>query len=222
MELLQAIRERHSVRRYTDRKIEPEIRARLQDAAQEANRESGLRIQLCFDEPTAFGSMLAHYGMFHNVQNYIALVGKDGAEEACGYYGEKLVLLAQTLGLNSCWVAMSYSKKKSRRAVQILPEEKLIMVISLGYGVSAGKQHKSKPLEALGNLDAASPAWFRSGLEAAQLAPTAVNQQKFYFERMGDRVEARAGKGPCTKTDLGIAKYHFELGAKRAVFSERP
>lgn len=42
-----------------------------------------------------------------------------------------------------------------------------------------------------------------------------MNQQKFKFEREGEKVIAKAGIGFYTKIDLGIAKYHFEVGAKK-------
>ena len=59
------------------------------------------------------------------------------------------------------------------------------------------------------------PAWFRAGMEAAMTAPTAVNQQKFLLTLMrdGETVKAKALMGPCSKMDLGIVKYHFEIGA---------
>ena len=62
---------------------------------EECNKESGLHIQLVEDEPKAFAGMMAHYGKFSGVTNYIALVGKKGAdlEEKCGYYGEKLTVV---------------------------------------------------------------------------------------------------------------------------------
>ena len=51
-------------------------------------------------------------------------------------------------------------------------------------------------------------------MEAALLAPTAINQQKFHFTLDGDTVRAKAGLGPCAKIDLGIVKCHFEIGAQ--------
>ena len=58
----------------------------------------------------------------------------------------------------------------------------------------------------------------KKGVEAALLAPTAVNQQKFYLTLDGNKVKAKAGLGPCAKMDLGIVKYHFELGAGKENF----
>ena len=64
------------------------------------------------------------------------------------------------------------------------------------------------------------PAWFRAGVEAALLAPTAINQQKFRFELVGEReVRAVQTGGFCRGLDLGIVKYHFECGAGKENFT---
>ena len=56
------------------------------------------------------------------------------------------------------------------------------------------------------------PEWYRDGLESALLAPTAVNQQKFYFTfNNGSPAVRIKGIGACTHIDLGIVRYHFEL-----------
>lgn len=214
MDLLQAMRERHSVRAYDGRPIAEETVAALEQYIEELNRESGLHIQLVRNEPKAFDSFLAHYGKFSGVSSYFALVGKDNREldELCGYYGEKLVLFAQTLGLNTCWVALTY--KKIPNAFRVEAGEKLGIVISVGYGKTQGKVRPTKTAEAVSDVSASSPAWYRQGVEAALLAPTAVNQQKFRFTLCGEKVAAKSLLfAPCGKIDLGIVKYHFELGS---------
>lgn len=218
MTILEAIKNRHAVRSYTDRRLEEDVRAALSGFIGECNRESGLHIRLVTDEPKAFDGFMAHYGKFSGVENYIALIGKKNGqlEEKCGYYGEKTALYAQTLGLNTCWAAMSYSKVKG--AYNVEPDEKLLMVISLGYGATQGVQHKSKAAEQVSNIDRDSPEWFRKGVEAALLAPTAMNQQKFMLTLNGNKVSAKAGAGFYVKTDLGIVKYYFEEGAGRENF----
>jgi len=215
MDLFEATKARHSVRSYTDRKIEGETLTALRQTIDECNKDSGLHIQLCLNEPNAFSGMMARYGRFSNVKNYIALVGEkhDTLDEKCGYYGEKIVLKAQQLGLNTCWVAMTFSKGKSKNAISINPGEKLLMVIAIGYGETNGVSHKVKSIEELSKANGPMPDWFFSGMEAAQLAPTAMNQQKFIFTRNGNSIETAAGSGFYTKVDLGIAKYHFEVGA---------
>ena len=215
MDIREAMVARHSVRSYTDRKIEGAVLNELRQAVDTCNREGGLHIQLCLNEPTAFSGMMARYGKFSNVKNYVALVGKKTGDldEKCGYYGEKIALKAQQLGLNTCWVALTFSKGKSKSAMTINPGERLLMVIAIGYGENGGVAHKSKPIEALSRTTETMPDWFRSGMEAAQLAPTATNQQKFTFSLSGNTVSASPGSGFYAKVDLGIAKYHFEIGA---------
>lgn len=217
-EEMEAMKERHSVRQYEDRPLDQNAVAALQEEISACNREGGLHIQLVMNEPKAFDGFMAHYGKFSGVKNYIAMIGKKGPdlEEKCGYYGERLVLKAQQLGLNTCWVAMTYSKIKT--AFTVADGEKLCIVISLGYGKTNGVPHKSKSADAVAKADGAFPAWFKAGVEAALLAPTAMNQQKFLFTLDGNRVSAKAGFGFYTKIDLGIARYHFEIGAGKENF----
>ncbi len=215
MEILELMKQRHSVRQYTDRPIEAEKRAVLDALVAQINSDTGLSIQIIYDEPKCFDSFMAHYGKFTGVRNYIALVGKKGSmlDERLGYNGEKLVLKAQELGLNTCWVALTHG----RSAAVINSGEKQVCIIALGYGENQGVEHKSKELAELSNYADGMPDWFRVGVEAAMLAPTAMNQQKFRFELTGDGdVKASAGSGFYSKVDLGIVKYHFELASEAA------
>ena len=219
MTIMEAIRQRHSVRQYTDKPLGEDVIRPLEEEIAAYNKESGLHIQLVKNEPKAFDSFMAHYGKFSGVTNYIAMIGKKGPdlEEACGYYGERLVLKAQQLGLNTCWVAMTYSKIRS--AFSVGEGEKLCIVISLGYGKTQGVPHKSKAIEKVAKTDGPAPDWFTSGVEVALLAPTAMNQQKFRFTLTDDKVSVRAGVGFYTKIDLGIVRYHFETGAGKEHFT---
>ena len=218
MEIMQAMKERHSVRQYTNKTLDNQIIGELQTEIDFCNQQGDLHIQLVTNEPKAFDSFMAHYGKFSGVKNYIALVGKksDKLDELCGYYGEHLVLKAQQLGLNTCWVAMSY--KKIPDVFQVRKDEKLTVVIALGYGQNQGLPHKSKSAKAVSNITDDSPTWFRSGVNAALLAPTAMNQQKFTLTCKDNKVSAVAGFGFYAKLDLGIVKYHFELGAGKENF----
>lgn len=219
MDILEAIQNRHSVRNYEDRPISTELVKELSSEIENCNKESGLNIQFFTEEPEGFKSILA-YGSFKNVKNYIGLVGEksEGLEEACGYYGERVVLKAQQLGLNTCWVAATFNKKKCKCVVN--ENEKLVCVISIGYGENQGKEHKSKMMEDVCNLNEKEmPEWFEKGMEAALLAPTAINQQKFLFTLLDNNdVNAEITGGFNSKVDLGIAKYHFEIAAGKENF----
>ena len=205
MQMLDLMKERHSVRQYSDKKIDGDVKTKLDAYVASINEESGLSMQIFYNEPNCFNSMLAHYGKFSNVKNYIAIVGKKEEQEKAGYYGEKLVLKCQELGLNTCWVALTHGKVN----VQTKPQQKLLILIALGYGTNTGVAHKSKPIKELCKEDA-YPEWFMKGMEAVSLAPTAMNQQRFLFEMKNGQVYAKALRGFYSKIDLGIVKYHFE------------
>ena len=217
MTIYEAMNERHSVRKYTDRPIEAEKIAAMREEIASLCEESGLNIELILDEPKAFSGTLAKYGHFSGCTNYFCISAPDGKDEEIGYFGEKLVLFAQTLGLNTCWVVLTYSK----RAVpaNLRDGEKVQAVISLGYGVHGGKPHRNKPMEELCCCDGEMPEWFKAGVEAAMNAPTALNQQAFKLILTGEnKVKAEATAARYAKMDLGIVKYHFELGAGDAAF----
>lgn len=218
MELMKLMERRHSVRQYTDAPIEKEKRAALDALAAECNRTAGVHIQMVYDETKCFDSFMAHYGKFTGVRNYIALVGPKSADldERLGYCGEKLVLLAQELGLNTCYVALTHGKSSA----VVGKGEKQVCLIALGYGKTQGVAHKNKPLSELCNCAESMPDWFAAGMQAALLAPTAMNQQKFYFTLLPDgRVNVKSGRGFYTKLDLGIVKYHFEAASGKTVES---
>lgn len=249
MTLQEAIVARHSVRAYKDKPLSDEVVKVLEDEIVklnqrsseyhlislgngrvatekgETNDEGQLHIQLICNEPRAFQGTLAKYGKFRNVTSYIVMAGKksDDLDERIGYYGEHLVLLAQTLGLNTCWVGLSYKKIPG---TYVLDEGEVIKsYIAIGYGETQGASHKIKTVEQVSNASETTPSWFKRGVEAALLAPTAVNQQKFSFEYLGmndNRHQVRAKKGfsmiGYAQIDLGIAKYHFEIGAGKEHF----
>ncbi len=217
-EKMDIIRERHSVRQYLDKKISEDVREQLNEYADTLNKEGNLNIQIIYDEPECFNSRMAHYGKFENVNNYIAMIGKKAIdlEERCGYYGEQLVLKAQELGLNTCWVALTHGKSKARKE----SDEKEVIIIALGYGKTSGSVRKSKDESDVSNISVDSPEWFKKGVETALLAPTAINQQKFKIE-LADNGDVRAKTGLIgtnLKIDLGIVKCHFEIGAGKDNF----
>lgn len=218
MTIREAIEARHSVRAYTAAPIPAQTRAALDAYAAACSRESGLRLFVQYDDPAGFDSALAHYGSFRNVNNYIVLSGKKTSDFdcRCGYYGEKLVLHAQQLGLNTCWTALTFNKKRVKELVA--EGDALCMAIALGFGETQGKPRRSKAFSDVVSLRAEAPDWFRLGVEAALKAPTAVNQQKFQFSLEDGEACIRAkGIGSCLKVDLGIAALHFELASGHTV-----
>ena len=225
MTQIEAIRARHSVRRYSPEAIPDESLAALREEIEKVNAEGHLHVQLVTDEPKAFSGPMS-YGSFSGVRNYLVMAGKkaDDLEERIGYYGERLVLLAQQLGLNSCWAGLSY--RKIAGTYRLEKDEKVACYIALGYGQTHGVQHKSKDIREISNVSDLTPEWFGSGAEAALLAPTAMNQQKFrieYIVRKGNSlpyVSIKPGRSifGYTMMDMGIARLHFEIGTGKENF----
>ena len=221
MTIQEAIEARHSVRAYTGQPLAADVVEVLEEKISELNEKGHLHMQLIRNETKAFQGKLAKYGKFRGVNDYIVMAGQkaDDLDERIGYYGEQLVLLAQTFGLNTCWVGLSYSKVPGTYVLEA--GEVIEAYISIGYGETQGVSHKIKRVEQVSNANDLTPSWFRQGVEAALLAPTAVNQQKFFFEyipaRDGKPVRVLAKRNfsliGFTQMDLGIAKCHFEIGA---------
>lgn len=223
---LEALRARHSVRSYQDRPIEKSTVGPLQKRIDAINKEADLHIQLVTDEKKAFKSLLA-YGSFSGVSNYLMMIGKESdlLEQNVGYYGEQLVIYSQILGLRTCWVGLTY--KKVPGTFVLRPGERVVCCIAIGYGTDDGHPSKSKRPEQVSNVGPSTPEWFARGVEGALLAPTAVNQQKFYFtylphrsagEKPRVRAERRFSLVGYTRIDLGIAMYSFEVAAGRDNF----
>ena len=221
MTLLEAIQARHSVRAYQEQPLNDADAQALQERIDEVNREGQLHIQLIRNEPKAFLGPFARYGKFRGVTDYLVMAGvkAEDLDERIGYYGEQLVLFAQAIGLNTCWVGLSYTKIPG---TYVLNEGEVIQAyISIGYGATQGVSHKIKRIDQVSNVTDLTPGWFRRGVEAALLAPTAINQQKFSFEYLpavdGKPAQVVARRHfslvGYTQMDLGIAKYHFEVGA---------
>ncbi len=213
---LEAILQRHSVRSYLSKPIEEEKALRLETFIAACNQESGLHIQLLRDAGKTFGRMLSRMMGLSSAPSVIACVGPESPdlEERVGYFGEKIVLFAQQLGLNTCWAGTFEAKNV---AAVIGEKERLVIVIAIGYGANSGKPHRSKTIEQVTEAKGEMPAWFVKGVEAALLAPTAINQQKFLIKLNEDgSVTFEDKKGPFSGVDLGIVKYHFDVGRKAA------
>lgn len=218
MTLLEAIEQRHSVRHYLRKPIAEEAVAALRRKIAECNEQGGLHMQLVLNEPKGFSGLFA-YGSFSGVENYVVVACRKSGDidEAVGYYGEQVVLLAQQLGLGTCWAGLSYRKVDG--AFTLADGERVACMIAIGYPDDPGRKLRRKSVEDVSNASAATPDWFRRGVEAALKAPTAINQQKFRFEYSEDGGKPTVSAGRLfslvgyTKIDLGIAKLHFEIAS---------
>lgn len=218
---VETIRERHSVREYDGKPLARVEFDALGAVVEECARESGLDIQLVGDNPEAF-NVIARFGLIRGCRTHVAFVVDDakagdvGEDEAIGYWGQKIVLAAQDMGLNTCWCALC-SRKKSRAVV--VPGKKIRLIIAVGHGKTQGFTRKTKSVEALSSVECAkAPAWFAAAMEAAQLAPTAMNNQNFKITLLSDGKTVRidAPQSGLNVIDEGIVRCNFEIAANEA------
>lgn len=213
MTILEAMQARHAVRSYKDKKIEESVIKKLQEEINRCNQEGNLSIQLICNDTNVFKGLIANCVGFRGVSNYIALVGEsnENLEEKAGYYGQRIALKAQQLGLNTCWAASTYKNQKCKASIG--KNEKLVCVMAIGYGATQGVPHKSKTIAQLCRAKNDMPDWFRNGIKAAALAPTAQNKQDFLIVLNQEKVQFEVKESKYSKIDLGIIRYHFETGA---------
>lgn len=218
---VETIRERHSVREYDGKPLARVEFDALGAVVEECARESGLNIQLVGDNPEAF-NVIAPFGLIRGCRTHVAFVVDDakagdvGEDEAIGYWGQKIVLAAQDMGFNTCWCALC-SRRKSHAVVA--PGKKIRLIIAVGHGKTQGFSRKTKSVEALSSVECAkAPAWFAAAMEAAQLAPTAMNNQNFKITLLSDGKTVRidAPQSGLNVIDEGIVRCNFEIAANEA------
>lgn len=198
------------------------------DLVDQINEENGLNIQVMVDERDGFSGITAHYGLFTNVKNYIALVGNkddENIDEKLGYFGEQILLFCENLELGTCWVGGTFDKAKCKCKVS----ENEVFNCAIAFGVPTNivtpkeklirsTMHAIKKTKSIQDFfyseEEQPPNWFIEGMRMVQKAPSALNKMPVMFFYSGGSVYAQV-KSPKTMElyDLGIAKFHFEVGA---------
>ena len=226
MTLIEAIDVRRSRRKYLDISFEPGIIEKLHLLAQEFSQVDGIRMVLVLDNGSAFNGFGKSYGMFSGVKNYAVLIGKFKdftSIEKIGYFGELFILHAVTMGLGTCWVAGTFSRRHC--PVKFSGDEIIYSTITFGciaehYSrkeklIHSLTHRKTKTIEEMMEADIPVPEWFINGMKAVQKAPSAVNRQPVIISLIDGRVRAGIKNRSDNNAiiDMGIAKLHFELGA---------
>ena len=195
---------------------------------------SGSRAKLVRNPPDdVFKGIIGSYGKVKNAPHYVAFIGDTKSptvDEALGYMGEGIILEATALGLNTCWVAGFFRPEKVMEHIDVSDNEAVMAVTPVGYAEEESdridvlrsghdKPHRRRDLESLIVEGSHTPKdWMRTGLEAARLAPSAVDRQPWRF-RLGEdtvlieHLRTRNYFRIPYRLDCGIAMLHFELGA---------
>lgn len=216
MTIKEAMKQRHMVRKYTDKIIPEELVIKLNERIEENNKKFGLSIKLMINNDKAVNSIIKLL-LAKGVKNYIILSGNDSENlaEKLGYSSADIMLYAQTLGLNTWYVGGTFNRGVSK----YVPGKKVIGIVAIGYGVNNGVAHKSKTIEEVSSYEGNMPEWFKNGMEASLLAPTALNKQDYKIIGIGNTVKIQIDNGIFTGANKGLIKYHFELGASKENFT---
>jgi len=216
MDFKEAMQKRHMVRKYTDKPLSDEIIAKINERIELNNKTYNLNMKLMINNSKGVSSIMKLI-MAKGVNNFIILAGdvSGNLDERLGYSGADIMLYAQTLGLNTWWVGGTFNRSVSR----YVDNKKVTGIIAIGYGQTQGVPHKSKNVEDVSKYEGTIiPPWFISGVDGALLAPTALNKQDFMLIGNGNRVKIECSNGIFTGSNVGLIKYHFELGAGKGNF----
>ncbi len=217
MTLQEAMRARHMVRKYTDKPLPQDVVEQLQQRINENNEKHHLDIRLMINDTNGYQGIVKLL-LAKGVRNYFIMAGDEAPDlgERLGYAGADLMLFAQTLGLNTWWASGTFSRKHTKAVVG---GKAVQGVVAVGYGITQGVQHKLKPASDVSLYEGVVPQWFTEGVEAALLAPTALNKLAFFVRGNGNEVELTYKEGAFSGVDKGLVKYHFELGAGKENFN---
>lgn len=220
MNIDEAIRERHTVKIYKKDPIPADICKKLNERIKAVNEGLDVFMSLVTNDSSALNAAV-RITFAKNVNNYIVLSGRNekDLEEKLGYGGADIMLYAQTLGLNTWWVSGTFNKGNAREKGGIPGSNLIKGIIIIGYGENNGTPHRSKSTIDVSSYAGNPPFWFIRGVGTALLAPTAMNRQAFLIKGHEDKVTITYDKGPFSGLDLGIIKYHFEVGAGRENFN---
>lgn len=231
-----AIKERRSRRHYQEQNLAIDLVRKIEDLCKHYRPYPEVRAVLVQQSPdSVFKGAVGHYGKIKNAPAYIAFIGdKEGAfvQEKIGYLGEGIILEATSLGLATCWVAGFFRPEVAAIQTGTLDHEKVWAVTPVGYAAENltfeekvmagfGRHNQRKPLAELctGIKETQWPKWIRTAVEAARLAPSAVNRQPWRFHINSDSITVgvdslKDSYNLSKRLDCGIAMMHVEVAAK--------
>ncbi len=231
-----AVMKRRSIRRYAAKPIETAGLEALRRVCDEFRPFMSARSVLVANPAEdIFRGIPGGYGKVSGAPALVALVGNMGSsdvQEAIGYTGEAVILEATALGLATCWVGGFFSPRRAAAMAQVTPNERVLAVTPIGYAREGsslqeramsrfGRNWRRRPLSDLvtGLKENERPDWMKAALEAARLAPSAMNRQPWRFQvgKNSITVSADSVVNPTMvvskRLDCGIAMLHLEIGA---------
>lgn len=230
-----AIVRRRSRRLFDPKPVDPYLLARLSAVCEEFRPFTEVRAVLVGDSSDkVFKGAIGHYGKIKGAPAFIAFVGNmedPNIQEKVGYLGEGIILEATSLNLSTCWVGGFFRPEVAASLAIIKENEKVFAVTPVGYVMEAwsleekimtgfGWTHKRKSLTELvtGVEELKWPLWLKAALEAARVAPSAVNRQPWRFKVETHSITISVDDLKDTfnipkRLDCGIAMLHIEIAS---------
>jgi nitroreductase len=137
MTIIESIKQRRSVRTYTNQPLSKELKDKIEDFIRQTQAPFGVNARIQFVN-TGTGEKrlkLGTYGFISGASDYLALIYEEAplAEEGGAYLFEQVILYCTGLGLGTCWLGGSFSRKDFKKQVQLKPNERLRIVSPVGY-----------------------------------------------------------------------------------------
>lgn len=230
----QAIESRRSRRRFEPTFLSREQLVQLDNACSTFRPFSDVRNVLVEQSPhSLFKGAVGPYGKIRGANAFIAFIGNMNnvhVQEQVGYMGEGIILEAEAMNIATCWVAL-FRPNVVTSLITINKSEQVMAVTPVGYATAResleervmtgfGFTHRRKPLSDLviGFDEKDYPQWILSAVEAARLAPSAMNRQpwRFHIETNSITVAVNSTRreyGVSRRLDCGIAMLHIEVAA---------
>jgi len=130
---------------------------------------------------------------------------KDGYLENVGFMFQQMDLYLQTLGLGACWLGMGRMNPKTKKKVEGM---KFVIMLAFGYPKGDILRHDRMEFKRK-RMSQITDRWDPK-LEAARLAPSALNLQPWYFTHEGGAIRVYCNQIG-TRLDAGIALAHLYL-----------
>lgn len=231
----EALITRRSRRLYNAEPVSRDVVQKLETMCESFRPFDSARAVLTECTEKVFKGIIGAYGRIRGAPLFVAFIGDTRdphVQEMVGYTGEGIVLEATSLGLGTCWVGKSFDQKIASHFLSMNEHERVLAVSPVGYAAREasfeerlltgfGQTHKRKPIEELasGIPQAEWPAWVRTSLDAARVAPSAVNRQPWRFQVETDGItisvdDMKDSYGISKRLDCGIAMLHIEIASR--------
>jgi len=230
-----AIKTRRSRRQFDSLSVSTETLTQLSKVCTEFRPFPHVRAVLVNDSPNRlFKGIVGPYGKIRGAPAFVAFIGNmdsPNVQEEVGYTGEGIILEAEALQLATCWVGGFFRHEVAAPFVDMNKSEIIVAVTPVGYTAEHqsleerlmtgfGWTHRRKPLTSIatGLKEEDWPGWVKAALEAARIAPSAINRQPWIFNIEPGSIIVSVNRpgmefNVAKRLDCGISMLHIEVAA---------